>query len=42
MLKEFYEFDRNMIHEKYQSVVEKFENRLFVWSHLFQATAGFT
>ena len=28
MLKEFYEFDRKMIHEKYESVVKKFESRL--------------
>jgi hemerythrin-like domain-containing protein len=28
MLAEFWEFDRKMIHEKYQSVVEKFESRL--------------
>ena len=28
MLAEFREFDRKMIHEKYQSVVEKFERRL--------------
>ena len=27
MLEEFWEFDRKMIHEKYQSVVEKFERR---------------
>ena len=27
MLAEFWEFDRKMIHEKYKSLVEKFENR---------------
>lgn len=27
MLEEFWEFDRNMIHEKYKSMVEVFENQ---------------
>jgi hypothetical protein len=27
MLAEFWEFDRNMIHEKYKSLVEGFEGR---------------
>jgi len=26
MLQKFYEFDRNMIHEKYRKVVEKYES----------------
>ena len=27
MLAEFWEFDRNMIHEKYKSLIEKFESQ---------------
>jgi len=27
MLEEFWEFDRNMIHEKYKSMVEVFESQ---------------
>jgi hypothetical protein len=27
MLKEFYEFDRNMIHKKYRKIVDRIETR---------------